>query len=1552
MIGRVLRTIAVAAALLFDDAPSLLAQDASSPGFSLATSHIYTTRERPAVSLTYRQVTRLDFRVYRVNDPFAFFARLRDPHQIGSEEPIVPEEQTWLEAIAYWKAARRGELRNFVRRQFSPAYRQVRRDQRDTDAVVLRQTLNVNSFAQVPLLNPSQLVNSWREILPPVREAEYRRIPLDLTAAGIYVVEAVNPPLRAYTVVIVSDVGLVTKTAPGGLLVFAANRFSGAPLADCRLQVLADQTPLASGQTAADGTFETSLTTTAPDSLVTIADCGGQSAVTDPSAYSLREPSRDLVGYVYTDRPVYRPGHTVRFKAVLRWREKGALLPFGRQPVEVSVADDSDKVLLRERKTPDEFGALDGTLTVPANGALGYYRIRIQSGELSATGSFEVQEYRKPEFDVAVTAADKFALQGGSLKATVAARYYFGQPVSGGSVQYVVHQQGYVSPLRFESSGEDGDGFDGYAGGDEIEQGTARLTAAGTAELTIPLKLDENGRDYTARIEARVIDASGREVSGATSVVATYGNFLLIGRPDRFVYAPGQPANIDVRASDYLGTPRADLPVRGVMERVEYGANYRQPKVTTVAQIDLTTDADGRARWPLAAPAQPGSYRARLTSPFEGRQVSDTVSLWVPGPAAADMAARDRFLELIADRRTYTPGDTAQLVIRGEEFETSVLVTKESQHLSYHQVVRARGNEAITVPISDDDIGDTYVSILFMKDDRLFRAERRLTVPATTRQLTISAETDKPIARPGEAATFTIRVADANGAPVRAQLSLGIVDEAIYGVRPDATPDPLRFFYRREYNMVATSFSREFPFVGYSGTEQLLLARRRRPLTLADFKADRPDRPRVRKDFPDTVYWAADVITGADGSAQLKIQYPDSLTSWRLTARAVTASTAVGAARTNTITTKDLILRVVTPRFLTEGDEVTIPAIVHNYLPDAQTVAVSMKADGLTAAGGSPTAARSVQVAQNGQRRTDWTYSVNDVRPVTVTGQVTGNTAGDAMQVTIPVSPAGLQRNTGTSGALVRGGQRELTLALPPGANAAGRSVRIALTPSLAGTMLGALDYLTSFPWGCTEQTLSSIVPNLAVMRALSEMKLAPTERMSVLDRQVSDGLKRLYDYQHDDGGWGWWKTDRNHPFMTAYAVDGLMQAREHGVRVEEWRISQGAAALTQMYQKYPRMVPDLKAYVVYVLARAQVQPSAAFTIAAAIDDVWSARERMTASGQAMLLMTLDHQNDSRRTELAGTLLAAAQTRGDVSWWQVDSDPLLEDLGDTSVEASALALQALVAKDPDNPLLERVSRWLVANRTAGAYWVNTKQTALTLHGLLAYMKARGERAAPVSAEVFVNQSRVATASFDDRALTSPNPVWIEAPAVEGPNNVTIVTKGEGSVYFDASVRYYDKPAAEERTGSRRLALVRRYFTLTPVERNGRTVYREQPFDGTARAGDVILVRLSAAGANDWKYLILEDPLPAGTEQVEREDAYELERRPRWFWGSQREFRDDRTVLFLNDFSEGRYEFVYLLKVTTPGRFNAMPARIAPMYVAGVSASSDTASVTVTADTLP
>lgn len=436
------RWVALALTVLFAGAatPVFAQANLSAPAFSLASSQVASTRERAYVQLGFQQIEALDFRVYRVKDPVAFLQGLRDAHSLGSPEPLVPQEQSLVERLATWKAGWRGAFRAFVRAQLSEPHLARRREQRDTQTVQLRQVVGMTNFAQVPLLNPSQLVASWREVLPRVRDVQYRRVPLDLPGAGLYLVEAVSAPHRAYTIVVVSDIGIVAKTAPGQLLVYAADRFTGEPQADCAVHAVANQKPVGSGQTNADGVLVMAMPALEAEQVTTVAQCRGEVTLVDPGAYFLQESNRELLAYFYTDKPIYRPAHTVRFKAILRWRAPSGLVPLDRSSVEVSIADNGDRVVYRESLRVDEFGAVSGEFTIPRNAALGYYSVVIRSGDAETSGAFEVQEYRKPEFDVTITPTTPFVLQGRDTTLRIAARYFFGQPVANAAVRVAIYQ--------------------------------------------------------------------------------------------------------------------------------------------------------------------------------------------------------------------------------------------------------------------------------------------------------------------------------------------------------------------------------------------------------------------------------------------------------------------------------------------------------------------------------------------------------------------------------------------------------------------------------------------------------------------------------------------------------------------------------------------------------------------------------------------------------------------------------------------------------------------------------------------------------------------------------------------------------------------------------------------------------------------------------------------------------------------------------------------------------------------------------------------------------
>lgn len=1531
------------------------AQEANEAAFQLSSSQIYAAKEPKHITIGFRQLAHLDFRVYKVKDPVAFFANLPNKHVLGSPEPEVAQEPTLIERISTWKAARRRAIVDFARRQVSHEYRRRRRAARP-EPVVARRVVDQRRYAQVPVLNEQQLVASWREILPRTRDTELRTLPIEVAEPGVYLVEAVHDRARAHTVLVVSDLGLVTKASPAQLFAFVARRDTGEPLADCVVTGLAGRHSIFTTTTTPDGVVAQALGGGA-GSLIALARCGDDTIVTDPGGWwggedETSEAARTLKGLVYTDRPVYRPGHTVHLRAILRWRTASGLQPFDARSVEVSISDPEGKVLVRESRPVDEFGSVAFSYVLPASVPLGRHGIRVTTGTDEAAGSFDVQEYRKPEFDVLVSTPARRVTQGERIAARVQARYYFGQPVANGRVRYAIYRQYWTSPLRWIDDPEGGAEGGYFGGGEKIDEGTATLDADGAAAITVPTSTTEDGDDYALRLEARVTDNSGRESGGETSVAATHGSVLVVARPDRYLVARGSEARVNVRVLAYDGTPQANRRVDVSLARTWWDTTMQRE---AVASGTVTTDAEGRATWAARVPDTGGSYEFSARVSEQGRTLRARTSFWVPDQATP--ADDDSVLELVADRGEYQPGDTARLQIRGENAAGPVLVTKEGEITHWHRLVRVGAEGVVDVPVAEEDIGDTHVNVAFLRQGRLYRAERKLRVPPRSKTLDLTVTPDAPIARPREGARYTIRVLDAGGAPVRAQVSVSIVDEALYAVRPDTTPDPARFFYRQPYSRVVTTYARHYAFDGYSGAAQLQLAARRRPMALADFKADRPERPEVRREFPDAIFWKADLVTGPDGTARVEVPYPDALTTWRLTARATTVDTRVGGAIARTLVTKDVIVRAIAPRFLVEGDTMQLPVIVHNYLAEAAPFDLNVSASTLAPLEGAPAGSVSSSIASRGTMRTLWPYAASSVGRATVLARATSPADGDAVEIPLPVLPYGLRRDEGVSGSMAAATRdHQVTLDVPEGSNPAARSIRVTLAPSLAGSMLSALDWLAEYPYGCTEQTVSSFVPNLLVMRTLDTLRLAPTERLGALDRMAGAGLRRLLDMQNDDGSWGWWKTAEGEPFMTAYALYGLLEARRAGMSVAQPPITRGAAAVARLSREYPRMVPELKAWMAYVLARATAEGGVEagdlgeWDQRAALDELWAARDRMRVQGQAMLVMSLDAVRDARAADLARGLLERATQKGDLAWWQADGDPWLDDWGDTTPEATALALRALLPHAAQDVRIERALRWLMANRT-GSYWYSTKQTAMALYALVDYVQARQERPAAIDVDVVVNGQVVATRSFTPANWTDPTPAVIEAPATAGPNTVRLVKRGEAPVYWSATAQYYDTRGELGATGSRQLALSRRYARLAPVRtKDGRLVYREAAFDGTMKPGDVVLVRLTLAGAHDWRYLVVEDPIPAGTEAVQAPEQYPLETRTAT-GGWHREYRDARVVFFEGSLASGRVEYAYLLRAVTPGEFRAMPARVVPMYVPGVFASTAPQAVRVTTEGL-
>src|SRR5438445_13241255 len=188
--------------------------------------------------------------------------------------------------------------------------------------------------------------------------------------------------------------------------------------------------------------------------------------------------------------------------------------------------------------------------------------------------------------------------------------------------------------------------------------------------------------------------------------------------------------------------------------------------------------------------------------------------------------------------------------------------------------------------------------------------------------------------KPRDVASYTVLARNEDGSPAaNTEISLGIVAEAIYSIQTDTAGNIKREFYGRRFDEVQTSLAIHYTFTGYAGEKPADLAKNKSAYQLADFKNESSyAEPTIRKEFKDTAFWQPDVVTGGDGKATVEFKLPDNLTTWRATARAVTADTRVGSTVQKTIARKDVIMRLEMRGFLIEGNTFRFSGSVNNFL--------------------------------------------------------------------------------------------------------------------------------------------------------------------------------------------------------------------------------------------------------------------------------------------------------------------------------------------------------------------------------------------------------------------------------------------------------------------------------------------------------------------------------------------------------------------------------------------------------------------------------------------
>lgn len=1373
--------------------------------------------------------------------------------------------------------------------------------------------------------------HSTREGAPYAWREEEVVLPSDL-APGVYLLQGKAGRLERRVVFFVSDLSLVVKRSGTRTLVWAGSMKTGVPVAGAAVFVVGageQSSNVGSGAdwlaaiaaakaqrrvTGPDGLLELPGAAASYVRLVAASDANGVAVVESPLAAAARGGAAAM--FTFTERPIYRPGQTVYWKAIAR-RERGQAWQIpDRTSVSVSVSGPDGASVDAAGAALSAHGSADGAFTIPTDAPLGDWTVSTSSGDASGGATFAVQEYRKPEFRVDVSPERDVVVNGDEVRFRVAADYFFGAPVQGARVRYNLFETRLVSADASEwEESEEGGGY-----GRLLRSGETRTDADGRASLLFAPERASADRRLTLEVE--VVDGAQRMVSGRGSLIVGRGLFTIELRPVSPMTVKGSPVRVDVITRDHKGQPVSAAVTVDLDQDVWNPLERRMTRASRpLSSVQATTSArEGRTRItvpPATARAGLLQMRARAED-ARGNRITAETSFWVYDPTVWEYPVRWPSLDVVPERTTLAPGDTARLLITTDQRDATVLATLEGRELRDVQVVHLFGNTAmVRFPIRAEDAPNAFVSVHVRRGAEVQSRVIELTVDAGRHDLRIAVTPDKPQYGPGEEARFTLETRDAAGRPQPAEVSLGVVDEAIYSLRADDTPDPHDVFYGRRPNVVTTVVS--FPTLYYGG-------------------ADKGGQDAVRKDFRDVAHWAPAVQTGADGRAEVKFRFPDNLTTWRATARGVTDATLVGDTTAKVRVTKELVARLAVPRRFVAGDEAQLVSVLNNRSDKPVTgVQEAVTVTGEARVVGAATATSSL--AANGESRSRWTLALpaespkdgSDAKAV-LTFRATSKTDRDALEQTVAVTPRAVALRPRGAGVL-DAASASVEVALPADLVRSGSDVELSLTGSLAGLALDATDWLNAYPWGCTEQTANAILPAAALLRA------AKTAGVTLPGWE--DPAKRLAPYVQrlaalrGDRGWGWWGDGEPDPYLTALAVDALVQAAALGVEEGTARaqVSSATYALGSLMQEVRSA--DGEAYMLMHLApmfemrepesnvTELLEPAKAMAAGLAAQ-----KDRLSTAGLACASLACARLGMAAE---ARALFGALGQRGvrDGNGLSFPPDDPEAWFGD-GVENTAYALSALARLAPADPRGPEIVRSL-ATRRRGREWTSTRVTAPVAIALADWIAAHPEEARGAG-NVQAGWNGEATWSGvlgGAGKLGAATTVRLSGAKLRaGANTLTLARDGAGPLYWSWSARA-NVPSPGPAANEPRLQIRREYLRAArTTDRRGRPQWLASPLDpakGVA-VGEALIVRLTLTAPKALRWLMIEDPRPSGFE-LDPLDTPGLERP----WAMHAESRDDRTAFFVDRLESGETRIEYLIRPEIGGTFTALPTSAGSMY---------------------
>jgi uncharacterized protein YfaS (alpha-2-macroglobulin family) len=759
--------------------------------------------------------------------------------------------------------------------------------------------------------------------------------------------------------------------------------------------------------------------------------------------------------------------------------------------------------------------------------------------------------------------------------------------------------------------------------------------------------------------------------------------------------------------------------------------------------------------------------------------------------------------------------------------------------------------------------------------------------------------------------------------------------------------------------------------------------------------------PTIRSEFADTALWVASLDTDAAGLAEVGLDMPENLTTWKIQVWALGSGTRVGQASTEVVTRKNIIVRMQAPRFLVERDQVVLSANVHNYLPDAKQVKVRLEQTGNCLELPSDVE-QTVEIPAGGERRVDWRVTAAHEGEAVIRMLALTDAESDAVEMRLPVHVHGMLKTDSYTGMLrPNEDQAKFEIVVPSERRAEETRLEVHYSPTLAGAMVDALPYLIDYPYGCTEQTLNRFLPAVLTQKTLLRLGLdlkAIQEKRTNLNAQefgdpaerakqskkfdrnpvfddaelatiVKAGAERLTEMQLSDGGWGWFSGwgERSTAHTTATVVHGLGLAMQNDVALVPGTLERGIAWLKQYQdsqlaalanvdkngepidrQKPWKVAADnVDAMVYRVLIDNDVKSDTMRDI------LYRDRTKLAVYGLALYGLALEKQHEAEKLAMVLRNIrqyVVVDNENQTAYLNLPAGTWWYWYG-SEFEAQACFLKLLVANDAKDPVAPMLVKYLVNNRRHATYWNSTRDTALVVEALADYIRATGEDKPDMAVEVWVDgQKRQEVKITGDNLFAFDNSFVLTGDSLEaGRHTIELRKQGRGPLYWDGYLTNFTLEN-DIRAAGLELKVERHFYKLTPADATNQVAgSRGQVVD--ERVEKFVRTEIPNLGMVDSGDLIEVELVIESKndyEYVMFEDmkaaGTESVALQSGYGGNDlgayMELRDNRVSFFCSQLARGKHSVSYRLRAEFPGRFSALPAKASAMYAPELKGNSN------------